>query len=370
MSKLHMVQRQDLGLRQVSIHAFERHGNAMRLRKSQQPITATSSTAPSNYQRFQEYLFDLIIQAIDEDPKTRQAYFTRKEPGTAAARLDALYDKRPGLTAAEFHATSGDLARLLQGAIGGMKAHGAAALAASRPAYFLLAEFTAGDELCYAVLRLDHDQHLEVDIHTNGPPDLVVHKRDLPTSSRLKDKLAFIVPPEQRLTYDLMVTDRKYDPRSTRPLARYFFEGFLGADLVSDAHFFTEVFIDGVRHFARRHRRELVEADVRFDRYYSGLDHSLNRDRVTLKPVLEDMLPDQPALREELRADLHERGLTSASFRVSRDVVSQRMDRRRMVLSNGITIAGERDTMNESVSIDHLADGYQIEVETESFVEN
>lgn len=369
MSKLHLVKQRDLGLRRVSIHAFERPGKSMKLRMSQTPLTEDSALNPTSYKRFRDYLFELILEAIHEDPKTRQANFTGEDPHSVGAQVDALYAKRPELTGEEFHSTSQALARKLQEAIAGAKLHGAAADAARRDAYFVLAEFTAGNELCYAILRLDHDEHLEVDLNTKGPPHLVVHKRDLPTSSRLKDKLTFIVPPEQRLGYDLMVTDRKYDKRSPHPVARYFLEDFLGAEFVSDSIFLTEVFIDGIRGFARRHRRELEEAEVRFDRYFSGLEHSLNRDRVRIGPVLEDLLPDQPALREELRADLDERGLTKGSFKVSRQVVGEKMDRRRIVLSNGITIAGEREIMSENVTIDHLANHYQIEVEAQSFVE-
>jgi len=373
MFQLHMVQeKRDLRLLKVSIHAFERQGTAMVLRESREPITAASASVPAVYNDLQEYFYDLLIETIQKDSKTRQAVFSQKDEGSTWWKIENLYKKTAGSSAlaAEFHATSVELAHDLQTAIVNADLAGGAAEAVRRSAYFLFAEFSARNEICYAILRLDHDRHLEVDFSSrSGPPDLVVHERDLPTSNRLKDKLAFIAPPNMRKTYDIIVADRKYDKRSARPIAQYFLEGYLGAKLLEDEPYFTEVFIKTVREFARRNQTKLEDSDVHIDRYYSGLEHSVNRNQINVGLVLEDILPDHPALREQLHSLLHERGLTTNNFKVASNKVEEIMDRRRIFLPSGITIVGNRKTMNQHMEIGKDNGSYHIKLKTETYYE-
>ncbi len=361
MSNLHTLGNDtSIQLERASIHIFE-HDNTGKLRVKPTPMPVSAATAwnLANFRRFEQYLRDLIVDAVEEDPRTRLAKFVDHEPGTVAAQIDALFaNPKP------FHKTSVKLAEELLGCLVG---------GAIRPAYFILAEFRLAQETCFGILKLDYDEHLEVDLQTarGKPPKLVVHKRDLPTSNKLKDKLAFIVGPGERQMYDLMVTDRKYKRwRDHRPVAPFFLKGFLGARLKADTRFHTEIFLDVAKRFARRKTKDLVEGQVRLDLFYSGLQFFAYRDRVKISEFLKAVLPEKPALQDELREEFQEAGLVTASFETDHGYVEERAARRRLRLSNGISISGERAIMEDSMRIDKPGDRYHFEIDASAFTEN
>ncbi len=357
-SNLDTVQADEIQLRRASIHLYEiAKSGGLTLQPSGMPVDTKTVFQPDDFAQFASYFKDLTADAIHTDSKTHKAKFDKRDSDSVCAQVSTLFNNpnKPD----EFHALSIEMANQLLNVT--------PPAAAQKASYIIFAEFAAAAEICYAILKLDYDVHIAVDLGSpSTPPRVLVHARDLPTSTELKDKFAFLVKPGTRQEYELLVTDRKYQRRQGRHIvAKYFLRDFLGASFVEDARFMTEQFIDVTQSFARRKTNE-----IKLDLFYTGLQHFVCRDSVQVQEFLHNTLPDQPGLQNELREELRSAGLSTASFDVDHTYVAERTSRRRINLSNGISIAGEREVMDQHISIKMEEGHYQFGIEAPAYTES
>lgn len=193
----------------------------------------------------------------------------------------------------------------------------------------------------------------------------------LPTTRERLQKSAFIQPLDPRPEYDMMLLDRQVRPPVPLPVARFFAEDFLGAELALDARQRTHRLYTSVVSAHNQLRPELTpqEDEALHEAVYSAITYtSINIDTwLAALPLPEEakQIIDQIVSQE----------LPDREFEIDRTYAQQLIRKRRFRGDHGLRVELSAERYSQVIqSVEHVSEPgeppyYRVEIHTEKWEE-
>lgn len=216
--------------------------------------------------------------------------------------------------------------------------------------------FQEGDDLCVAILKLDHQQTFQHSIEyvdETFAVKLSSVENALPQAGNQLTACAIINAPDLITETGLLIIEREVQDEGPR----WFMNRYLGAEWTPDRMELTRIFKDIPEKFARRHlKTDFSGAEALRACLYEEL---LGSAAVDPKEFAEDALDDIDA-RDKLLSAMQMAGLqVNEKLEIDRSWVNDKMKHRGIKTDTGFTIRAEHEFFDDPARFErrHNADG-------------
>ncbi|WP_038289023.1 nucleoid-associated protein [Acetivibrio straminisolvens] len=200
-----------------------------------------------------------------------------------------------------------------------------------------------------AILKMDYTVSFihEVELVDNKFK-ISIRKQDisLPGVNQRIQKCAFIRATQEAGDYDLIILDNQISKKNQEePIAQFFLETFLGADLVLDSKTCTRIFKKETENWIRNKAKE-GETSLEIVREFVN-DAIRNEDEIDLDSFSSKVFSNKVELRDEYVNTMKEKGLTSDKFEVDKEWVERKLSKIRLKTESDIEVVIDYEQYND-----------------------
>lgn len=201
-----------------------------------------------------------------------------------------------------------------------------------------------------AVLKMDYTVSFIHDIEmVDSRFKINIKKQDisLPGVNQRIQKCAFILPPSAYNEYELMVLDNQIGKDAEEPVAQFFLNTFLGAELILDGKTCTKILRKETENWVRTKAKEGETFAEEVRGFVNSVIHE--EDEIDIEAFSNKVFGSKAELREDFVNNLKEKGLTHEKFEVDREWVEKKLNKIRLKTNNNIEVIidynlyGDRD---------------------------
>lgn len=208
-----------------------------------------------------------------------------------------------------------------------------------------------------AILKMDYTVSFVHDVELiDNMFKISIKKQDisLPGVNQRIQKCAFVKAQEQPSDHDLIILDNQISKRSKEePVAQFFLQTFLGADLVLDSKACTKIFKSETENWIRNKAKE-GETSIEDVREIVN-DVIRQEDEIDMDSFSARAFENKESLREEYMSNMKEKGLTSDRFEVDKDWVDKKLCKIRLKTESNIEIVIDYDQYNDKGKFEIIA---------------
>lgn len=252
-------------VKNLILHVTDPHNNNVFLSERELPL--------GGFADLPDYFIQHISNSL-RDPVAKAASFNDKSDGSVFSLCRDIMQGTLGLVSG-----SQKIARSLVKAIERSKRISSGILAV-----FLYTDDSRPDVEAYlGLLKLDladvYRHKMETDPITKEKYiELSIESNVLPSKRERLQKCAFIQPINPDHSYDMLLLDRQSRQIEDQPVAKYFLEGFLGANLAFGERERTEAFYRGAIAYYNDLKSNLQPGEL--DDFRQSINHALNQPSI------------------------------------------------------------------------------------------
>lgn len=205
------------------------------------------------------------------------------------------------------------------------------------------------DEESVAILKMDYTVSFihEVELVDNKFK-ISIKKQDisLPGVNQRIQKCAFVRAAGQAEDYDLIILDNQISKKNQEePIAQFFLQTFLGADLILDSKTCTRLFKKETENWIRDKAKE-GETSLEVVREFVN-DAIRNEDEIDMDSFSSKVFSNKVDLREEYISTMKEKGLTSDKFEVDKEWVDRKLCKIKLKTESDIELVIDYEQYND-----------------------
>jgi len=205
------------------------------------------------------------------------------------------------------------------------------------------------DEENIAILKMDYTVSFIHEVEfVDNKFKISIKKQDisLPGVNQRIQKCAFIRAAQGTGDYDLIILDNQISKKNQdEPVAQFFLETFLGADLVLDSKTCTRIFKKETENWIRSKAKE-GETSLEIVREFVN-DAIRNEDEIDLDSFSSKVFSDKTDLKEDYISTMREKGLTSDRFEVDKEWVEKKLGKIRLKTESDIEVVIDYEQYND-----------------------
>lgn len=201
-----------------------------------------------------------------------------------------------------------------------------------------------------AILKMDYTVSFIHDIEVvENKFKINIRKQDisLPGVNQRIQKCAFVLSPAIDNEYELIILDNQISKGAEEPIALFFLNTFLGAELILDNKTCTKI----LRKETENWVRSKIKEGETFAEEVRGFVNTAIReeDEIDIEEFSNKVFGKKVELRDEYVNNLREKGLTHEKFEVDREWVEKKLSKIRLKTNDNIEIVidyelfGDRD---------------------------
>ncbi|HHV30535.1 nucleoid-associated protein [Acetivibrio mesophilus] len=209
--------------------------------------------------------------------------------------------------------------------------------------------YEENDEESVAILKMDYTVSFihEVELVDNKFK-ISIKKQDisLPGVNQRIQKCAFIRAEQEVGDYDLIILDNQISKKNQEePIAQFFLQTFLGADLLLDSKTCTRIFKKETENWIRNKAKE-GETSIEVVREFVN-EAIRKEDEIDLDSFSSKVFSNKVDLRDEYISTMKEKGLTSDKFEVDREWVERKLSKIRLKTESDIELVIDYEQYND-----------------------
>ncbi|MCX7921720.1 MAG: nucleoid-associated protein [Clostridia bacterium] len=200
-----------------------------------------------------------------------------------------------------------------------------------------------------AILKMDYNTSFIHDIEmVEEKFKITIRKQEisLPGPTQKIQKCAFVRGSLEASDYELIVLDNQINSKnSEEPVAQFFLQTFLGAELIMDSKAYTKLFKQETETWIRNKAKE----GESFAESLRGHVNSAIRqeEEIDLESFSREAFEDRQYLHEDYVQSMKEKGFTEEKFQVDREWVDKKLNRIKLKTETGIEIVMEYETYSD-----------------------
>ncbi len=190
-----------------------------------------------------------------------------------------------------------------------------------------------------AILKMDYTVSFIHDIEiVESKFKISIKKQDisLPGVNQRIQKCAFVISPVIHNDHELVILDNQISKGAEEPIAQFFLQTFLGAELILDSKTCTKILRRETENWVRSKAKEGEPfADEVRDFVINAIHEE---DEIDIKDFSNKVFGKKEDLRDEFVNNLREKGLTHEKFEVDREWVERKLNKIRLKTNDNIEI--------------------------------
>lgn len=201
-----------------------------------------------------------------------------------------------------------------------------------------------------AILKMDYTVSFIHDIEiVESKFKINIKKQDisLPGVNQRIQKCAFVISPLIQNDYELVILDNQISKGAEEPIAQFFLQTFLGAELILDSKTCTKILRRETENWVRSKAKEGEPFAEEVRGFVNNAIHE--EDEIDIEAFSNKVFGKKEELRDEFVNNLREKGLTHEKFEVDREWVERKLNKIRLKTNDNIEIVidyelfGDRD---------------------------
>lgn len=190
-----------------------------------------------------------------------------------------------------------------------------------------------------AILKMDYTVSFIHDIEiVDNKFKIVIRKQDisLPGVNQRIQKCAFVLSPEIHEDYELVILDNQISKGAGEPIAQFFLQTFLGAELILDSKTCTKILRKETENWVRS---KVKEGETFAEEVRDFVNTAIREeDEIDIESFSNKVFGGKEELRDEYVSNLREKGLTHEKFEVDREWVEKKLSKIRLKTDDNIEI--------------------------------
>jgi hypothetical protein len=190
-----------------------------------------------------------------------------------------------------------------------------------------------------AVLKMDYTTSFLHDIQKVEDKFRITIARNetsLPGINQKIQKCAFIRGGFSSSGYDLIVLDNQIHKNTDEPVAQFFLENFLDAELINDSKSYTQLFKKETENWIRSKVKEGEPFAENLREHVNSVIRQ--EEEIVIQDLSQKVFENKTYLQEDYVQSMRDKGLTGEKFSVDRDWVDRKLARVRLKTETGIEI--------------------------------
>jgi len=190
-----------------------------------------------------------------------------------------------------------------------------------------------------AILKMDYTVSFIHDIEiVENKFKIVIRKQEisLPGTNQRIQKCAFVLSPEVNRDYELVILDNQISKGAEEPVAQFFLQTFLGAELVLDSKTCTKILRRETENWVRSKLKEGESFAEEVREFVNTAIHE--EDEIDIEAFSNKVFGKKEELRSEFVNNLREKGLTHEKFEIDREWVEKKFNKIRLKTDDNIEI--------------------------------
>lgn len=201
-----------------------------------------------------------------------------------------------------------------------------------------------------AILKMDYTVSFIHDIEiVESKFKINIKKQDisLPGVNQRIQKCAFVLSPVIHSDHELIILDNQIGKGAEEPIAQFFLQTFLGAELILDSKTCTKILRRETENWVRSKAKEGEPFAEEVRDFVNNAIHV--EDEIDIEAFSNKVFGKKEELRDEFVNNLREKGLTHEKFEVDREWVDKKLSKIRLKTNDNIEIVidyelfGDRD---------------------------
>lgn len=201
-----------------------------------------------------------------------------------------------------------------------------------------------------AILKMDYTVSFIHDIEiVESKFKINIKKQDisLPGVNQRIQKCAFVLSPVIHSNHELIILDNQIGKGAEEPIAQFFLQTFLGAELILDSKTCTKILRRETENWVRSKAKEGEPFAEEVRDFVNNAIHV--EDEIDIEAFSNKVFGKKEELRDEFVNNLREKGLTHEKFEVDREWVDKKLSKIRLKTNDNIEIVidyelfGDRD---------------------------
>jgi hypothetical protein len=210
-----------------------------------------------------------------------------------------------------------------------------------------------------AILKMDYTVSFIHDIEVvDSKFKIYIKKQDisLPGVNQRIQKCAFVISPIMHNDHELVILDNQISKGAEEPIAQFFLQTFLGAELILDSKTCTKILKRETENWVRS---KVKEGELFAEEVRDFVNNAIRQeDEIELEHFSNKVFAKKEELRDEFVNNLREKGLNHEKFEVDREWVERKLNKIRLKTNDNIEIVmdyklyGDRDKFEIISNID------------------
>lgn len=201
-----------------------------------------------------------------------------------------------------------------------------------------------------AILKMDYTVSFIHDIEiVESKFKINIKKQDisLPGVNQRIQKCAFVISPVIHNSHELVILDNQISKGTEEPIAQFFLQTFLGAELIIDSKTCTKILRRETENWVRSKAKQGEPFAEEVRDFVNNAIHE--EDEIDIEDFSNKVFGKKEELRDEFVNNLRKKGLTHEKFEVDREWVERKLNKIRLKTNDNIEIVigyeqfGDRD---------------------------
>lgn len=210
-----------------------------------------------------------------------------------------------------------------------------------------------------AILKMDYTVSFIHDIEmVDSKFRINIKKQDfsLPGMNQRIQKCAFVLSPLVYNDYELIILDNQIGKDADEPVAQFFLQTFLAAELILDNKTCTKILRRETENWVRSKVKEGESFAEEVRDFVNSAIHQ--EDEIDIEAFSNKVFGGKEQLRDEFVSNLKEKGLTHEKFEVDREWVEKKLSKIRLKTNDNIEVIidyelfGDRDKFEIISNVD------------------
>ncbi|WP_010248697.1 nucleoid-associated protein [Acetivibrio cellulolyticus] len=195
-----------------------------------------------------------------------------------------------------------------------------------------------------AILKMDYTVSFIHDIEmVESKFKISIKKQDisLPGVNQRIQKCAFVLSPAVYSEHELVILDNQIGKDADEPVAQFFLQTFLGAELILDSKTCTKILKTETENWVRSKAKEGEPFAEEVRNFVNDAIHQ--EDEIDIESFSNKVFGSKEELRDEYINNLKEKGLTHEKFEVDREWVDKKLSKIRLKTNDNIEVLIDYD---------------------------
>lgn len=179
------------------------------------------------------------------------------------------------------------------------------------------------------------------------------NETSLPGINQKIQKCAFIRGGLSDAGYDLIVLDNQISRNTDEPVAQFFLENFLDAELISDSKSCTQLFKKETENWIRS---KVKEGETFAENLREHVNHVIRQEEeIDIQELSQKVFENRTYLQEDYIQSMKEKGLAEERFAVDNDWVDRKLAKIRLKTESGIEVTLGYEVYNDREKFEILS---------------